>query len=606
MNTFDIDYQKMTIEKIFDNLYVVPEYQREYVWDGDVEVDALLSDLISAYENNPDKTYFMGTTVVYSNNSNKYELIDGQQRITTFFLIICAIIHVFKENKCDASAFEQKLHSTKYIGKGKSKSTYALELQYTDSTDILEKIYNNDDSLSSKEMEDGSCKKLCFAYEYIKKELDRKYQIFDDFAGFADYIWQKVQIIQIETKDISEALKIFETINQRGKGLDSLDLLKNMIFMQVNRNQFKTLNDEWKNMMEKLRTVESKPLRFLRYYITSNFDITDPQTGVIKGILPEDDIYSWLSNNDYQCNYKDDPLGFMDSMSKAADKYVQYIKPKALTPGNNYLININRFAGKSYRSHMVLLLAAKNMEDDTLKYFKQLLESIVYYATINSIKGNETEKLFANWAVDIRKIRTIKDLKNFTENVISIQIDKWILEKQYKTKFLELNLNSIQKYRIKFILGRIEKYIDEYRANGKNFADVEGNCASNIEVEHIMPQECQDKDKYSMTNEEEFLKYLMSIGNLTLLEKTYNSSCKNKSYEEKKQFYQSSTLYLTNSIHELSGPGANNAAKKMDKKLKSWDAWNKKSIEERAEILYSLAEEIWNINAIEESWKETQ
>ena len=79
----------MTIEKLFDNLYVVQEYQREYVWDGEVEVDALLSDLISAYENNPDKTYFMGTTVVYSNNVNKYELIDGQQRITTFFNDLC-------------------------------------------------------------------------------------------------------------------------------------------------------------------------------------------------------------------------------------------------------------------------------------------------------------------------------------------------------------------------------------------------------------------------------------------------------------------------------------------------------------------------------------
>lgn len=62
----------------------------------------------------------------------------------------------------------------------------------------------------------------------------------------------KTSFIRIETYDISDALKIFETINQRGKGLDPMDLLKNMVFRQVDRSKFKELNMNWKSITRSL------------------------------------------------------------------------------------------------------------------------------------------------------------------------------------------------------------------------------------------------------------------------------------------------------------------------------------------------------------------
>lgn len=603
----DIDYAKLNIDKLFQNMYVVPAYQREYVWD-EKEVEQMMTDLITAFENDPKKFYFMGMIVVYSDGTTKYELIDGQQRITTFFLLVCAFIHYYLENNQTPSHMQGKLNHSSMGEDGESINGYSLELQYSKSTDILDNIYNNKiDTEYVESLEDGSDKRLYNAYSTIRKIINNNFSDhgslnFKELKDFVVFVWSRVQMIQIETRDLADALKIFETINQRGVGLNSLDLLKNMIFMQISRDDFNRLNTAWKSMIDSLLKVEKKPLRFLRYFITSNYDITDPKTGLIKGILAEDMIYDWVSHNDSQCHYTDYPFEFMDTISNNVAKYVEFIKPTNNAPGDEYLLNIPRIAGSSYRSHMVLLLAAKNMTVSTLAKFKQLVELIIYYSTINGIKGNETEKLFAAWAVQIRNIHDTDELKSFALGTIKPQINKWMIEKNYRQRFMELNMDSVQKYRIKYILARIGKYIDEYRKNGKNYADINDYCAKNIEIEHIMPQECLDLSDYEMINKEEFSQYLNKLGNLTLLEKTFNSSCKNKSFNQKQQFYVGSSFYMSTSIFSKTGTGINNAATRMDQKLTSWLTWNKDSINERQDMLFKIAGEIWDIDTIVSNW----
>ena len=75
------DFQSLNVEKTFKSFYIVPDYQREYVWQADQQVDQLLNDVYDAFEDDPTKEYFLGSTVVFDNGS-KNELIDGQQRLT--------------------------------------------------------------------------------------------------------------------------------------------------------------------------------------------------------------------------------------------------------------------------------------------------------------------------------------------------------------------------------------------------------------------------------------------------------------------------------------------------------------------------------------------
>ena len=89
-----VDFSKQTLQNCFVQNYVVPDYQREYVWEK-TQIDQLLSDMYEAYQENPAKQYFVGTVVVYKSRS-KLEVIDGQQRLTTFFIMICALRSIYR------------------------------------------------------------------------------------------------------------------------------------------------------------------------------------------------------------------------------------------------------------------------------------------------------------------------------------------------------------------------------------------------------------------------------------------------------------------------------------------------------------------------------
>ena len=110
-----------------------------------------------------------------------------------------------------------------------------------------------------------------------------------------------------------------------------------------------------------------------------------------------------------------------------------------------------------------------------------------------------------------------------------------------------------------------------------------------------MPQTCDDKAQYGMTDEE-FESYINRLGNLTLLENTLNKSIHNESYVQKIGAYKQSKFYLTSALPELTNQGSNTAINRTNTLLSSWPTWNKESIEVRQEMLYRLSETIWVIN----------
>lgn len=84
-----IHFLNPSLEEAFKYFYIVPEYQREYVW-GDTEVEQLLSDIGEAFQTGKQKDYFIGSTVVCP-NAESFEFVDGQQRMTTFFILLCVL-----------------------------------------------------------------------------------------------------------------------------------------------------------------------------------------------------------------------------------------------------------------------------------------------------------------------------------------------------------------------------------------------------------------------------------------------------------------------------------------------------------------------------------
>ena len=203
-----------------------------------------------------------------------------------------------------------------------------------------------------------------------------------------------------------------------------------------------------------------------------------------------------------------------------------------------------------------------------------------------------TERIFAQWCRSLRHIVTPQQLDEFVQETVLPEVRDW--KQDNHSNFLRLGLNSMQQYRIKFILGKITAYVDGLRLGKTTAEDLTVYTQTAVEIEHIMPQTCENKGAYGV-DEEEFPIYLHRLGNLTLLENSINKSIHNDLYESKAASYKQSKFYITSSLPGLVDQGQDTAINRTNRLLRAWPQWNKQAIEERQEMLYQLSEMIWNI-----------
>ena len=120
-----IESKKLYIKEIFDRWYRIPEYQRPYVWGKD-QISELLNDLSEAINHNDQGQYFLGSMVLQNKNQSndslnylEYDVLDGQQRLTTLFLLIAVIRDLTQDNDCletcESIIFQKKMPSEEYL-----------------------------------------------------------------------------------------------------------------------------------------------------------------------------------------------------------------------------------------------------------------------------------------------------------------------------------------------------------------------------------------------------------------------------------------------------------------------------------------------------------
>src|SRR5262249_36934165 len=150
---------------------------------------------------------------------------------------------------------------------------------------------------------------LLAAYEVIRQFLTVNFKKDDQqVLAFMSAFTKRVKLIRIRTPNLTHALKVFETINDRGVGLNAMDLLKNLLFMKLNGQDYSKLKAQWEKLTHLLEGCQEKPLRFLRYFIMSHYTLD-----LTKGIR-EDQIYEWFQKNMHECGIQEDPLGFVEQL----------------------------------------------------------------------------------------------------------------------------------------------------------------------------------------------------------------------------------------------------------------------------------------------------
>ena len=234
----EIKCEKKVIREIFNMWYCIPDYQRAYVWDTD-QVRDLLDDTISAYRENKEAQYFLGSMVLKINEKSEnnvsyteYELLDGQQRITTIFLILACMRDMLTaypqyQNSLAGFVYQaedailQQPERMRIIFNIRSDvrdfvNEYIKPLHGTcDDALLKDKMQAKDVNISIRNMANA----MLVAHEFLEENKS-------DIIGYLSYFLNKVLMIYVATEELQDAFQLFTVLNNRGVKLSSSDILK--------------------------------------------------------------------------------------------------------------------------------------------------------------------------------------------------------------------------------------------------------------------------------------------------------------------------------------------------------------------------------------------
>lgn len=588
-----IESKDLSIEDLYKDFYTVPDFQREFVWERE-QVEKLLQDVLDEFYDEDGQIikgteYFLGSIVVCRADDGTFSLIDGQQRMTSIYLVLCAIRDLLKEiNEEPHSTLLSQIEFASTNDYGEEDFRHRLVLQYDDSKGILKKIVDDPAHLEEITENTISVKRIRSAYQDISDFLrincdssPKKLKLF--YATFT----KRVKLIRIITPSLTNALKVFETVNDRGVGLNAMDLLKNLLFMKTSPDEYPTLKQRWKDLIDTLGACGEKPLRFLRYFIMAHFELDS------KKPLREDDIYDWFTKNSKSAGLEDQPLVFLKTLLECATSWRNFLSAKDVTGAiNPYLKNLTLLSGAA-RQHFILLLAGRHLPQQEFSRLCRAIENLFFCYIITREPTRTFERNFAIWSADLRNAKDETALDQFIKDKFTSDLEK--RRAAFDFAFQELSQSRIQQYRMRYILAKLTQYIEQQAWNNPAHDSLDQYIASTVEVEHILPQNPKNEVKEAFDEKERYNEYLEKLGNLTLLEKTINTSVSNDLYQKKTPGYRQSSYLLTRSLAEKPKVGLNTQLNRAVEHLITFDQWNSEKIECRQGMLARLAVFVWDM-----------
>jgi uncharacterized protein with ParB-like and HNH nuclease domain len=602
-----IESSDASFDSLLTDFYSVPDFQREYVWDED-EVEQFVSDIYEAFYDDGDlivgredeslPEYFIGSLVVYKNLTGSFDLIDGQQRLTTAFLTLCVIRDLLKPE------IHQALNNSIYAPytdaiSGEVHYRYKLVLQYDESKSVLEQVARGEVAIDEIEGKTKSIERIKSAYYIIRSYLSGRLASPADVKQFYAAFTQRVKLIRIVTPSLRDALRIFETLNDRGVSLDAMDLLKNLLFIETDRTDYDKLKNTWKQLTKELESCREKPLRFLRYFVMANYEV-DP-----KKELSQDKVYDWFVRNKTKLEIDSKPLSFLDQLLRAAKSYNSFAHWKD-TAGTEIesLKNIYQINYLS-RQHFVLLLAGSQMKYELFQKLCCKIENLFFCYVLTRESNKTYERNFTSWAGIVKKITTQEQLADFFENYVDHELKE--LSARFHFALGPENIKGLATKRLRYIIAKVCQFV-ERKAYSNRDMDISSYMKSNVDLEHILPLHPTLQVRSEFDGAKDYESYSNRLGNLTLLEKSINTSVSNSAYRDKLPGYWQSGFLLTKSLAGDVSVGQNTSVNRALEStgLRSFDTWSMESIIEREKIIMSIARTIWEVPVAQDHAEEAQ
>lgn len=534
--------------------YEVPKYQRDYSWDKEQWSD-LWYDLMQMIEEKD--SHYMGYLVLQTADDKNYQIIDGQQRLTTLCVLILAVVDTLlklpgtDKEKEDNEKRAANIRST-YIGNMDMLTlTSVNKLVLNRNNDHFYRTYLSTLQEMPKRGLKASEKLLKSAFETFKAYLVAQYKTAEELVIFVDNLVNNIFFTVITVTDELNAFKVFETLNARGVQLSSSDLLKNYIFSVANTNDLhQTKLDELENMWAEIADIlkESQISDYLRFYWNSTHKT-----------IRKNQLYKTIRN---EIKTPEEAFALLRDMRIKADIYMALRSPddEMWRTQPDVSSNLNLLKLFNVIQPIPLLMSAySNLSE---KDFSSLLAKIVIisfrYNVICGKNPNELESVYNKVALDINKTKTYK----IEELKAGIYVSDAEFEQTFAYK--EFVYSSRNNQIAKYILGKIEKF-----ESGAS-VDITSNT-----LEHILPDNPNEDWNWDDMKIQQFH---YRLGNMTLLEAGKNRDLGNASFLEKKAVYKKSTVPMTLEIGNS-----------------DLEEWTESCIDNRQKKMANEAKGIWKI-----------
>ncbi len=564
MSVINFNTANMTLRQLLGNglTYHVPLFQRDYSWTQD-EWEDLWQDIQNTL-NGSEPAHYMGYLVLQTQDQKRFDIIDGQQRLTTLSLLALAVLKALEDlaqraiqpedNRRRAeqlrNSFIGYLDPVTLVPQTKLTLNRNNDAFYRDRLVPLQQLPQRGLRSSEHLLRRG--------FEWFYRRVSEEYAVRKDgaiLAKFLSDIADKLFFTVITVNDELNAFKVFETLNARGVRLSPTDLLKNHLFSIVYREgthetEIAALERRWNRMVDQLGS-ESFPA-FLRAHWNSRERLVRESElfKVIRSVTPNKaKVFDLLRR-------MEDDVAVYAALANPEDRLWTEAQ-------RQYVRELRMF---SVRQPWSLLLAAYRVFDE--EGFTSILRAVSIvsfrYNVISNMLTHEQERVYN----EIAQLITSGELKQSTDAIRSLSpvyVDDETFRTAFATKVLRTT-SSRNKQVARYILFMIESQMSHAHYDIDN---------PEYSLEHVLPE--NPIDGWEHFEHEQIDEWIYRLGNLTLLEASLNRTAGNKPFNDKRIVYAQSHFRITREIAEQN------------------EEWTVERLAERQRRMARLATDIWRL-----------